>query len=322
MSRDLKIKVGVEIDSTKTKMQLESALSSLQKNKFKIGFDIDTKSLNTLKQTLEGFKNIKFGISTKEVGNATKNVSASIKDSNKSLNEQKQIYSQLSKLQNEEYSILKKSVGASGEYKATLDSQLQKVREKQTLLTSQLSTSEKGLQSEQKALQLAEQKLRKERELEQVKSKNKDAMQKEVDNALKNMNTKNLSTKQVEEYRRQLEGINQVSMSQVKSQIQAINKEFDSQRNKLSDIAKMSNELGGIFSTVGEGLLKAFAAPAAGLAYSTKVVMDFGQGVANVSAISGATGADLQALEDKAKELGRTTVWSAVESTDALKYMG
>ena len=50
--------------------------------------------------------------------------------------------------------------------------------------------------------------------------------------------------------------------------------------------------------------------------------MQFEQGMANVSAISGATGAELTALSDKAKEMGATTKFSAIEAADAMGYMG
>ena len=49
--------------------------------------------------------------------------------------------------------------------------------------------------------------------------------------------------------------------------------------------------------------------------------LEFEQGMANVSAISGATGAELTALSEKAKEMGATTKFSALEASDAMSYM-
>ena len=49
--------------------------------------------------------------------------------------------------------------------------------------------------------------------------------------------------------------------------------------------------------------------------------MNFTSSMSEVGAISGATGDDLQKLEDTAREFGATTVFSASESADALKYM-
>ena len=49
--------------------------------------------------------------------------------------------------------------------------------------------------------------------------------------------------------------------------------------------------------------------------------MNFENGMAQVAAISGASGAELDALTAKAKEMGETTKFSATESADAFKYM-
>ena len=49
--------------------------------------------------------------------------------------------------------------------------------------------------------------------------------------------------------------------------------------------------------------------------------MDFSSTMAEVQALSGATGDELQRLEDTAREYGKSTVFSASESAAALKYM-
>lgn len=56
-------------------------------------------------------------------------------------------------------------------------------------------------------------------------------------------------------------------------------------------------------------------------AASVKVGSDFEASMSKVAAISRATGDDLKALTDKAKEMGATTKFSASESADALQYM-
>lgn len=52
-----------------------------------------------------------------------------------------------------------------------------------------------------------------------------------------------------------------------------------------------------------------------------QVGMDFEAGMSNVAAISGATGEDLEALTEKAKEMGSKTKFSATESAEAFEYM-
>jgi TP901 family phage tail tape measure protein len=54
---------------------------------------------------------------------------------------------------------------------------------------------------------------------------------------------------------------------------------------------------------------------------AVKVGMDFESAMSNVAAISGATGEDLEALTEKAKEMGSKTKFSATESADAFSYM-
>lgn len=56
-------------------------------------------------------------------------------------------------------------------------------------------------------------------------------------------------------------------------------------------------------------------------AYSIKAGSDFEAGMSKVSAISGATGAELDALSDKAKEMGAKTKFSATEAASAFEYM-
>ena len=63
-----------------------------------------------------------------------------------------------------------------------------------------------------------------------------------------------------------------------------------------------------------------FAALAGATAAAT-VGSSFVAAMSKVSAISGASGKDLQSLTDKAKEMGAKTKFSASESAEALQYM-
>ncbi len=54
---------------------------------------------------------------------------------------------------------------------------------------------------------------------------------------------------------------------------------------------------------------------------SVQVGASFEQSMSNVAALSGATGDQLQALTDKASELGATTTFTASQAADALSYM-
>lgn len=75
--------------------------------------------------------------------------------------------------------------------------------------------------------------------------------------------------------------------------------------------------------------MKAFKAYVTGLttattaigAFAVKSGASFEQSMSKVQALSGATGDDLKALEDKAREMGASTSKSASEAADALGYM-
>ncbi len=80
--------------------------------------------------------------------------------------------------------------------------------------------------------------------------------------------------------------------------------------------------LGSAMAGVGSTLTKYVTAPLVGIgAAAVKVTSDFDSGMSKVSAISGATGDDLQQLRDKAIEMGAKTKFSAGESAEAFQYM-
>ena len=80
--------------------------------------------------------------------------------------------------------------------------------------------------------------------------------------------------------------------------------------------------MGSALSSVGGTLTKSVTLPLVGIGTAAvKVSSDFDASMSQVAAISGATGDDLEALRNKAKEMGATTKFSASESADALTYM-
>lgn len=95
------------------------------------------------------------------------------------------------------------------------------------------------------------------------------------------------------------------------------------------DISKVSKDFEGLkkvgegISNIGKKLTMGLTLPIAGIGVaSAKTAMDFEAGMNKVSAISGATGKDLEKLENLAKEMGSTTKFSATESAEALTYLG
>jgi TP901 family phage tail tape measure protein len=102
------------------------------------------------------------------------------------------------------------------------------------------------------------------------------------------------------------------ALNGISKDISKIGKDFDGLKN-----------LGQGISSVGKALTAGLTLPIVGMGVaSVKTASDFQGAMKEVSAISGATGTDLTKLSDLAKEMGRTTKFSASESADALKYMG
>lgn len=96
--------------------------------------------------------------------------------------------------------------------------------------------------------------------------------------------------------------------------------------NMANDTANSMNSklrlIGKDFTSVGKTLSKRISAPIVGaFVAATKASSNFDSAMSKVSAISGATGDDLDKLREKAKEMGASTKFSATESAEALNYM-
>lgn len=92
----------------------------------------------------------------------------------------------------------------------------------------------------------------------------------------------------------------------------------------LQEIAAKGEKLktiGDNISGVGEKFMPVTAAVMGLGTAAVKTAADFDSGMSKVAAISGATGDDLQALRDKAREMGSKTKFSASEAAEAMEYM-
>ena len=99
--------------------------------------------------------------------------------------------------------------------------------------------------------------------------------------------------------------------------------EADSKSKNIA--AKIGNNISGIgksLTSAGSTLTKTVTAPIVGLGTAVvKTSSDFESAMSKVSAISGATGSELDALNQKAQEMGAKTKFSATESAEAFTYM-
>jgi phage-related minor tail protein len=101
------------------------------------------------------------------------------------------------------------------------------------------------------------------------------------------------------------------SLSSLNIKVLLDGKQFSSQ---IKNMERSLTKFGKKMSRTGEQMTKKMTLPIIGLgAASLKVFADFEQGMANVKAVSGATESEFKALEATAKELGRTTKYTATE---------
>lgn len=106
----------------------------------------------------------------------------------------------------------------------------------------------------------------------------------------------------------------QTKLKELPSNLDLVGQKMQDMGDKIKGVGEGMTNLGQTFAPVS-------AAAAAGLTASGKAFMDFEAGMSKVAAISGATGDDLAALTEKAKDMGATTKFSATESSEAFSYM-
>lgn len=109
---------------------------------------------------------------------------------------------------------------------------------------------------------------------------------------------------------------------ETESKLKHFEKQLASTQKNLVNFGKSMQDAGKKMTDTGKNLSMKVTAPIVGLgAVIAKTGVEFEAAMSEVGAISGATGADLQALEDIAKEMGSTTKFSASEAASGLKYM-
>jgi len=113
----------------------------------------------------------------------------------------------------------------------------------------------------------------------------------------------------------------QAELKNTSKELDDLSKRFTIAGKSSEEISTKFKDVGSKLNDVGNNILK-FTAPLAVLgAGALKVGVDFESAMSNVSAISGATGEELEKLGEKAKEMGANTSKSATESADAMSYM-
>lgn len=107
----------------------------------------------------------------------------------------------------------------------------------------------------------------------------------------------------------------QAKLKELPSNLTIFGDEMQAAGDKIKDIGKDIENLGNT-------LRPASMAAAGAITASVKTFMDFEGQMSRVKAISGATTEEFDALNEKAKEMGETTSFTATEAAEAFEYMG
>lgn len=121
----------------------------------------------------------------------------------------------------------------------------------------------------------------------------------------------------------------QAKLATMEQNLKEVNDQLTIQTSSWGKLSRELEAAGGKLQSVGKKLEQAgkelsmkVTAPLMGLgAAAVKIGSDFEAGMSEVRAISGASGEELKRLEEKAKEMGATTKFSASQAAEGLKYM-
>ena len=116
----------------------------------------------------------------------------------------------------------------------------------------------------------------------------------------------------------------QREIAETEAKLKSLEEQAKSSATALQEIAAKGEKL----KTVGDNVTnvgKKFMPVTLGVVglgtAAVKTAADFDSAMSKVAAVSGATGSDLEALRDKAREMGEKTKFSASEAAEAMNYM-
>ena len=116
----------------------------------------------------------------------------------------------------------------------------------------------------------------------------------------------------------------QREIAETEAKLKALEEQAKASGTALQEIAAKGEKLktvGDNITNVGKKFLPVTGVVAGLGTAAVKTAADFDSAMSKVAAVSGATGADFDALRDKAREMGSKTKFSASEAAEAMNYM-
>ena len=96
---------------------------------------------------------------------------------------------------------------------------------------------------------------------------------------------------------------------------------FENAGTKLANFGKITNDIGKTITSLGTAIAPVSLAMSGLGGFAIKTSIDFEAAMSKLKALSGAGAKDMQALTDKAREMGKATSFSATEAAEGLQYM-
>lgn len=122
-------------------------------------------------------------------------------------------------------------------------------------------------------------------------------------------------------------GTYRAAQSTLRTDINQTSRELNEQRDAMNGVSDAAVSFGDVLKAniisdaIHTGLQKTLELLKSAAAYCYDVGASFESGMSQVEAISGATGSQLEALTNKAKELGSSTKFTATQAAEAMNYM-
>ncbi len=121
----------------------------------------------------------------------------------------------------------------------------------------------------------------------------------------------------------------EAAISKTEKELQNYNKQLEELPRTLDETGDAAEKAadgftvikGALADLVADGVRNAISALKDLAKEALQVGVDFESGMSKVGAISGASAEEMQALTDKAKEMGETSVFSATQASEAFQYM-
>lgn len=111
-------------------------------------------------------------------------------------------------------------------------------------------------------------------------------------------------------------------LQDVTEQLRVQSSQWTQTGQRMQEVGNKLTAVGNGMKTIGQNMSMYVTAPLAALgAGIVKIGMDFDSQMSKVSAVSGATGADFDALREKSQALGATTKFTATQVSEGMEYL-